>query len=370
MSDKRIKLVQIIADSELGGGPAHVLGILKNIDKNKFGCHLICPKGYLANEAKLINGLNVINLKFGSKFDIQTIQSLKKELEKIQSSSDPFAPMVVHSHGPRAGLFASLVAPTSTKKFFTEHNYTAGYRISNRINDFVQRQMMSFVYRKSNRVIAVSSAVKSYLLSQKVSKEKIEIIHNAVNMEDFAGEKKKEFGEAPVIGNISNLLKQKGQIYLIRALPKILEKYPAATVQIVGEGEERINLEREIQTLGLGEHVVLLGQKKDAKKYLSDWDIFAFPSTAEPFGIAILEAMQAGVPVVASKVDGIVDIIENNKNGILVESKDPQKLADAILMLLDNSKLSERLTSQAFKDLKNFDWQVKIKEIESSYLNS
>jgi glycosyltransferase involved in cell wall biosynthesis len=96
--------------------------------------------------------------------------------------------------------------------------------------------------------------------------------------------------------------------------------------------------------------------------------VFALPSIAETFGIVILEAMQAGVPVVASKVGGILDIITNKKNGLLTQPKNSKELAGSIIEILGNSALSSKLSREGKIRVKDFDWAKIIKQINRAYL--
>lgn len=357
---EKIKIVQIIADSKVGGGSNHVIQILKNLDKNKFDIYLVCPRGYLLFEAEKL-GVNVKVLKFQSKFDLETILKLKKTFEEIQSSGNPFAKMIVHSHGPRAGFFTSLVAPHASVKIYTEHLYTSEYQLKNSFNGFLQSQMISYVYRQSDTVVAVSSAVKKYLLNRGVTESKIALIPNGINIKaEHVGVKRSTYR----IGTIGNLVLQKGQKYLIQALSKIVEKYPDTTLEIVGEGPLKESLQREIDGLNLSKKVILSGEKKN----LSSWDIFVLPSISESFGIVILEAMNEGVPVVATCVGGTSDIIKSGENGLLVPSRDKDKLASAVIKLFRDRELGQDLVVNAYKTLKNFDWSQIIKKIEKLYL--
>jgi glycosyltransferase involved in cell wall biosynthesis len=284
--------------------------------------------------------------------------------------------MIVHSHGPRAGFFSSLVIPKSVSSVFTEHVYTKDYRIKNWFNAFLQSQMMNSVYHKADIIIAVSSAVKDCLLKKKVSKNNLVVVHNAISISpasprsftDVRDGKTSKKNTQPVIGNISNLLWQKGQIYLIRAFRDVLTKYPNARLEIIGEGQERQDLEKAIESLKLKKSVRLLGYKKDVFDYLVKWNVFVMPSLAEPFGIAILEAMQVGVPVVATDVGGIIDIVEDKKNGLLVKRKKPDQLSKAILEVLENPKLAQHLTINAHKTLEKFHWKNMVEKVEKIYL--
>jgi len=371
MSEQRIKLIQVIADSALGGGPKHVLGILKHINQKKFEPFLICPPGYLQNEAKKIDGIQVFSFDPKSKFDLVSVYYLHRTFERIRSLSDPFAPIIVHTHGPRAGLMARMVVPFGAKKVHTEHRFDDDFHLKNPINEYLQKKVLAQQNKKSDLIIAVSSSVRKYLInSNAVPKSKIVVIPNAIEFENESrstDKKIKVSNKAPIIGTIGNLNVQKGQTYLIEALSILRKKYPLITLEIVGEGPERNDLTEQIKITKLEHHVSLLGQKKDIEKYLHHWDVFVLSSIAETFGIVILEAMEAGVPVVASNVGGIPDIITNKKNGLLVPVRSPKAIALAVEQMIDHPTFAAKLKREARERLTDFDWTVVIKKLEEEY---
>lgn len=372
---QKIKLVQIIADSSLGGGPRHVLGLIKNIDKSVFDVFVICPSGYLSAEAKQIKGVVVFNLPMRSKFDLKAIFKIKKIINDIRTSVNPFGPLIVHTHGSRAGLLGRLASPFHAKKVYTEHRFDEEFHLKNPLNEWIQKRMLSAQNHRSDLIIAVSSSVKKYLIESKMApKDRIVIIPNGINLRDSKTEDRRPARStgsvlrAPVIGNIGNLNFQKGQVYLVQAMTEVLKKYPLATLEIIGEGEERKILEAEIKKLKLGSHVTLLGSKNVVDKYLKHWSVFVSASIAETFGIVILEAMKYGLPIVATRVGGVPDIITQRKNGILVESESPKALARGVIEVLESPALAAKLKRGGLERVRDFDWKNIIKSIEKQYI--
>ena len=362
-----IKAIQIIADSTLSGGPIHVLGLLQNIDRSEFDNYLICPRGYLAKEAKRIPRVNVSVVEMRSKFDLQATYKISKQIRAIQSGKDPFTKVIVHIHGTRAGFLARLSIPRGVKVIYTEHRLDADYRLKNIINYYLQKKILGFLNSRTDAIIAVSSSVKDFLSQKRLAESnKIVVIPNAINAGKSV-ERELSGNNDPVIGSVGNLNIQKGQKYLIAAMPKILRVFSSAKLEIIGEGEEKNELSNLILSLGLKKSVKLLGRKEDIKEYMAKWDVFVLPSVAETFGLVILEAMQAGTPVVASNVGGIRDIIKDNKNGLLVDSRNPDKLAASIIKILSDPSQANKLSEEASKGLARFDWSNVVKEIERVY---
>jgi glycosyltransferase involved in cell wall biosynthesis len=367
MNPGRIKVIEIIADSDLGGGPTHVLGLLKNIDKKKFEPFLICPAGNLSIEAKKIDGVVVSNVVMSSKFDIISALQIRAVLEKIRTLRDPFGPIVVHVHGVRAGFLARLFPLRNCFNIYTEHRYDKDYHLGNGLNEKIQKLVLKYLNDKSDLIIAVSTSVRDFLISEAISKEKVVLIPNAIDATNIKAKKIKEANRAPIIGTIGNLNIQKGHVYLVKAMEIVLKKFPTATLEIIGEGDQKNLLQAIINDRHLQKHVTLLGKKNDVSKYRKDWDVFVLPSIAETFGITILEAMSEGIPVIASQVGGIPDIIKNKENGLLIKSRDHEKLAKAIIEILDHPVLAAKLKRGGLLRIKDFDWQKIIKKIEDLY---
>lgn len=367
----KVKVIEVISDSLLGGGPRHVLGLLKNIDREKFDVLLIAPRGWLTEEAKKISGVEIKIVEFKSKFDLSSLSKLKRDIAEFRAGENPFGPVIIHAHGPRAGAFCRLIVRKDEKFVYTEHLWNADYQLSPSAS-FFQRRGIKTICSRADLVIAVSKSVKNFLL-EKIIKipAKVAVIPNAI---DISGEEPKVTRHPSrndrelIIGTAGALVKPKGQIYLIRAFAEISKKFPEAKLEIVGTGVEKENLKKEISTLNLNAKVQLLGRQDDVKKIIKEWDIFVLPSLSESFGIVLLEAMEIGVPIVASAVGGVPEIIKSGETGVLVPAGNVEKLVKAINSLLLEKTYRARLAKNAFISLKkHYDWSKIIGEIEKIY---
>jgi glycosyltransferase involved in cell wall biosynthesis len=158
-------------------------------------------------------------------------------------------------------------------------------------------------------------------------------------------------------------------IYLVKAFGRVTASLPKARLEIVGDGPEKEKLLLEIRKLGLESKIQLIGAQKNVRKFLSCWDLFVLPSISETFGIVILEAMEQKVPVIASAVGGIPEIIKDGKTGILVPPADSEKLAKTISWLLAEKKDRLSLSTEAYDILKkNYDWSKIIDDIENVFV--
>lgn len=373
MKKAPFKLVLVIADSGLGGGTSHVLSLLENVDKEKFETHLICPAGYLSKTAKSLRDVEVYNVSMHSKFDLISFLQLRETIAKIQSEGNPFGPMVVHAHGQRAGLFTAFAARKYVRKLYTEHNFDDTYQLENPINNFIQKQILRAVCHRYDLIIAVSEAVKKYLVSHRFAeKDEVIVMPNGIDLSRWLGLKKKHKIETvnrhPVVGTVGSLVAKKGQKYLIQAFAQFTKKYPLARLEIVGDGPERQRLQALVREMMLNKNVEFLGSQRDVAPIISKWDIFTLPSVSETFGIVILEAMALGLPIVATNAGGIPDIIDNGKNGLLVESKDSIALCKAMEKILDHPALAAELRRNGEKRTADFDIKKIVEKIENIYL--
>lgn len=211
------------------------------------------------------------------------------------------------------------------------------------------------VYRQAYCCIGASRAIKGYF--EAVGAKRIEVIPNGIDLTRFQGLDRQKARNNLGLGNeftvmaIARLEKVKGLEYLIRAVKDF-------QLLIIGDGSERKNLENLVKTLKVGSQVKFLGPITNDKVpgYLAGADCFCLPSLREGFGIVILEAQAAGVPVIGTKVGGILDLVQDNKTGILVEPKNPEAIASAVIKISSNPEFANLLIQNAKNNLMKYDW--------------
>jgi glycosyltransferase involved in cell wall biosynthesis len=152
--------------------------------------------------------------------------------------------------------------------------------------------------------------------------------------------------DAPVLGVLARLSPQKGITFLLAAMPAILAQHPDTFALVVGEGYLRPELEAQAQALGVAERVLLVGYRQNVVEYLRAFDLFVLPSLFEGMPLSILEAMGAGLPVIATAVDGTPEVVLDGETGLLVPPADPPALAEAVNRLLADRELAARLGQQ------------------------
>jgi glycosyltransferase involved in cell wall biosynthesis len=175
-------------------------------------------------------------------------------------------------------------------------------------------------------------------------------------------------GAWPIVGCIGRLFEAKAQYYLVEAVALLKDKYPQIKLLLVGEGELRPFLERQIQDLSLSSNVSLLGERDDIADLLNIFDVYAMSSRWEGVGRALTEAMYWGLPIVATAVNGVVELVRHEETGLLVPPRDPKVLSTATDRLISDVELAKRLGSNAqrkARDLMN--GQQMITDIEELY---
>ena len=271
---------------------------------------------------------------------------------------------VIHCQGFLSGLLGYLLSK------LTNIPYIITVQRLEQSKSFLRK----LVYKNAKICIGASNKIKEYF--QQIECKNIEVIPNGIDVKRFQnlnrGEnrKKMDFNNEFVIITVARLEKVKGLKYLIKALDILKNKSGENyKLLIIGEGSERDNLKNLTKKLKLENSIKFLGQisNQDIPNYLSASDCFVLPSISEGFGIVILEAMAANVPIVATRVGGILDIIENEKTGILTEPKNSEEISKAILKIHKEPEFAKKLVNNAFLSLHQYSWQDIQEKVYSIY---
>lgn len=225
-------------------------------------------------------------------------------------------------------------------------------------------------------VIAISRQVREHLVKDLgLSQEKVVIINNGIDLSlfgDFSGRQSFResigVGSEPLLGIVARLSDVKGHTYLLQAMHGILKNFPSVKLLVVGEGKMKEALLDQAEELRIQKSVLFLPRAAGTQDVLAGMDIFVMPSLQEGLGLAVMEAMAQGLPVVGSAVGGIKTLIDDGKNGLLVRPADPQALEVGISRLLDNKALREELGANARKFISdNFSKEKMIDQTAAVY---
>lgn len=359
---KKIKVLEIIGDATLAGAPRHLLALLENFDYKKMALFVICPPGPLAGEIR--NFRQMIDLEIvpmRSKLDFSAIGEIRKNIKHIK-------PDVIHIHGTRAGSLGRLAAiGLKIPVIYTEHLWTKNYRLTSRLAHQWQLTGLWFLDMFTNLNIAVSQAVKDFMVESQISRPaKIKVIYNGI---ESPRKKAKLFSKSFItLGTVGTLNFQKGIQYLIQAMPQILQEYPKTKLLVVGEGVYKDRLKNLAQKMKLTKSIIFTGFIKDIEDEMRHFDIYVQPSLSESFGLAIVQAMSLGLPVVATNSGGIPEVVTTGKSGILVEAGNPKALAQAVLELIRNQSQAKKMGKLAAEEAKiKFNLKEMVKVTEEVY---
>jgi glycosyltransferase involved in cell wall biosynthesis len=228
------------------------------------------------------------------------------------------------------------------------------------------------VIKNADSAIALTKDMKRVM--QRIYDRDIAIVPNGINMADLLDEsgRKDEADYGRRILYVGRLSPVKGVQYLINAMNQIHDKIPDARLIIIGDGIERERLEALSIQVGIQEYVQFVGEVPHEKvlSFMRQADVFVLPSLSEGFPMVIIEALACGLPIVASRVGGIPEIIMDETNGYLVEAKDTEILANRIILLLLDEKLRKKIAVNNKELVKKYTWEHVIIELEKIYNRS
>jgi glycosyltransferase involved in cell wall biosynthesis len=311
-----------------------ILGIIRNIYN---------PHVEISEEA-VRNDIPYTVFTCRSQLDLQLPFSVREFIKKNRVD-------IIHCHGYKSNFYGLLASKGQVPSVTTNHNWlTAHWKL--KAYCFLDSLWIRFF----DRIVAVSNEVKEGMLKYKIPGEKIRVIDNGISLERFEKQvetrrMKTQLGfqeKTRVIGTVGSLVIEKGHIYLLEAARQILDVAKDLKFLIIGDGPLRKALEEKSEELGIKKDVIFMGQRKDIPELLTAMDIFVLPSIKEGLPIALLEAMAAKRPVVATRVGAIPRVIESQDIGILVEPKDISGLRDAVVSLIDDPERMNHLARGGF----------------------
>lgn len=334
---RQLKVLHIIGGGEFGGAERHVLTLLRFLDRQKIDARLACLfAAPLAGEARR-EGVVTKVFAMRGKLDFRQVPGIASYLKKEQID-------IVHTHGVRANLIGRLAAGVAgTPHVVTTVHSVLALDYTRRLDRWINQFCEWSTRRWTEKFIAVSCGLAGELLASGLPAEKVTVIYNGLDLSFFkqgAGEKiRAEFGlepGQPVVGVVARLHPVKGHEFFLQAVKEVSNEFPAARFYIVGCGTHRSALEVLAARLGIRDVVVFTGFRQDIGDIMAALDVLAVPSLSEGFGLTAVEAMAIGIPVLATRVGGLPEIITDGENGLLVPPKDPAALAERLRFLLNH----------------------------------
>lgn len=342
-----IRIGFVVEGLDVGGTELSLMKWLRHCDRRKFEPLVFAFRGgVLENELKVL-GIPVSVIEKRAAFDAAFFGRLVSEFKKARLQ-------LVHCrngipaicYGVVAARLAGLVVVSSIHG--RTHYLQRGLRTT----------LWFWVLRWNHRVITVTEGIKKEIARlARISEKKIRVIHNGIDIDGGElfmnrADLRRETGVNEhdfVIGSVGNLRPIKGHKYLVEAFAVVKKRLASAKLVLVGKGEEEDNLRRQASELGVADAVIFLGFRTDASKLIRAFDVFVLPSLSEGFPNVVLEAAAAKVPIVASRVGGMEEILTAEESGLLVEPKSAEEIAGQIRRLAMDKPLVSRLTERAYR---------------------
>jgi len=285
------------------------------------------PDGELYRRAR--EGADLVGLAPRNEVDLAAAWKLSRVIRQ-------FAPDVVHAHDPHA------VAMAGTALSFGASSPTPPLVASRRVDFHLGGNSFSrWKYRQVARFIAASGAIRDILVQDGIPAPQVEVVHDGIDVEKVQGLPRVDLHVefwlphgVPVVVNVGALVGHKGQKHLLDAMPLVMREVPDTHLVILGEGELRGPLERQIKDLHLEKAVRLPGFREDVLSLMKSADLFVMSSVTEGLGSAVLDAMAMGLAVVGTQAGGIPEAVVHRETGLLVPPGEPKPLAAAIVRLL------------------------------------
>lgn len=358
----KVNILQLVNSLEIGGAETVAVNLAININQKEFKA-MVCTIEDLGPLALKLKEKNIKYLNLAKKPGMRITAALKlaRIIRKYKIDI-----ITTHNYG---ALFYGTIAKLLARRgsiLHVDHNRV----FPDKTKRWISEKTLS---RFAFKVIAVSSELKTNLIQyEKINETHIDIITNGINGNEYSkkidrARKIDELGldnKVPILGMAVRLAEEKGICYFLEACEDLFRQGQVFQVIIAGDGPLKNELKEKTTSLNLDGYVKFLGERTDVNEILQVLDVYVLPSISEGMPLSLLEAMAASKAIVATNIGGIPEVIENEVSGLLVNSKSPSGLSEAIGRLINDVGLRENLGSYAKKC---FDEKYSIETMMSSY---
>ena len=305
------------------------------------------PDGELRKRAE--EGLDLIPIAPRSEVDLSAGWRLARVIRRL-------APDVIHAHDPHGVAMAGMALSLGAAARWKERRKAPALVASRRVDFHLKANSFSrWKYRQVDAFVTASEAIRDMLIGDGVQPDRVVTVHEGIDVDHIDAVTAVNVHEAlwlphhaPLIGNVAALVPHKGQRYLIDAAHLVVQKIPDARFVILGEGELREHLEHLVREHHLEKHVLLPGFRTDVVGCIKGFDFFVMSSVTEGLGTSLLDAMACRKAIVATRAGGIPEVVANGQTGLLVEPRDPEQMAEAIVRLVDDQALRTRMADAGY----------------------
>jgi glycosyltransferase involved in cell wall biosynthesis len=368
--DDRIRVLQVVDKFSMDGRSIHGVARLMSwwvnmIDREHFEMSILGLRApsragrYIEKQGGQVFYSDRGRLNPASLFDIAKVAQ--------QTRAD-----LLHLHGYKACTLGRIAgAVLGIPVILHEHGAFPSVPSYQRMADW-------FLAPLNDKVIVVSEAVKKFCVEKRsMSPEKVEIVLNGIPLDEFRDVPEEDVQQAagdlglspdaPILGTVARLDEEKGITYLLDAIPRIKQVLPETKVLVVGDGALRSELEEKAEYLGVADDVVFTGERRDVPRLYRLMDVKVISSVYEGIPLTLFEAMASGTPVVATAVGGIGEIIEDGISGVLVQSRKPEEISEAVVRLLRDEEHRRDISNCAQDRVQKYDVRTSMRRIENIY---
>lgn len=338
-SAKRWRVLQVVSSSATSGAERHLVLLSRTLQQQGHHVVTVCPPHDWLPEELRRAGVHTLPLPMRGVGSAMTLLRLVRVVREQRID-------IIHTHLTRATYYGLLLGLLTRKP------------VVSTVHVFTSDPAYRWLTHLGNPLIAVSEAVKRWLIEYGVPAGEIQTVYNATDFVSLDGtntdaplDVRREFGlseNSKLIGLFAKVTPIKGQDLLIETLPQVLRSHPNTYVLFVGSinGDFARHTQRRAAELGVDSHVIFTGLRADVARLMQAVDVVTLPSRSETFGLAVLEAMALGKPVVATRVGGLPELVRDGETGILVDFT-TASLAHALNELLTSADLRHRLGQTA-----------------------
>ena len=358
-----MKVLHVTYDMRIGGTEMVIKSLVESSKNTEIDMSIFCIESPLGPWGQELQQEGVIISQFNRRagFDWQLIFAIRAHISKNKID-------VVHCHQYTPwvyGVMASLF--TSAEVIFTEHG-----RFFPDFGTWKRKIINPILSSITADITSISSATKGALIEyENISQEKIEVIYNGIKPleklnETATAEFKRCIGLSSdnlVLGTIARFDPIKNHSMMLSAFASVLESIPNVSLIIVGDGEERANIENKIKKLGIDKNVILTGYQPNPARYMNVFDVFLLSSFSEGTSMTLLEAMSLGKPCVVTDAGGNAEVIKNGYNGFVTPNNDSAAFSNAIIKLLK----SENLLSMSEKSISRFEQKFSLSRMVCAF---
>lgn len=353
MGKNKIRILHVAQAA--GGVDRYIRMLLKYLDKEKFENILVCSQDFQEEYYRgLVDSFEQVEMTraIGGN-DLKAIGEVRKLIKQ-------YKPDIVYAHSSKAGAIARI-ADIGLKNHcvYNPHGWAFNMRCSAKkkaVYTAIEKVAAPFC----DKIICISNAEKQSALDRKIcGEDKLQVIFNGVDIETYDKGihgviERKDLNipeDAFVVGMVGRISLQKAPDIFIKVAKQVKDKVKNSHFIIVGSGNQEDEIKKYAKDNGFSDSLHITGWVDNPMSYVELFDVACLLSRWEGFGLALPEYMMAGKPIVASRVDAIPNIIQNGKNGLLVEVDDTTGASEAVLRIYHEEELKNRLVKQGIKDV-------------------